>query len=128
MGEPDGSLPGGHRAGFVPDRFLSDAFEIARFPSPDRPIAMAKNKPQGEPYNNRALFERSVEPVFILNNRRRLRYANPAWEKLVRQSLEDAYNLHCVRDRRASPLAQALSPPAEVMAGKIGQTRRAAPP
>jgi transcriptional regulator with PAS, ATPase and Fis domain len=89
---------------------------------------MAKNKPQGEPYNNRALFERSVEPVFILNNRRRLRYANPAWEKLVRQSLEDAYNLHCVRDRRASPLAQALSPPAEVMAGKIGQTRRAAPP
>ncbi len=89
---------------------------------------MAKRKPEGESYSNRLLFDRSSDPVFVLNNRRRLRYANPAWEKLARQSLEDAYNLHCIRDRRASPLAQALSPPPEVLAGNIGQTRRAAPP
>jgi transcriptional regulator with PAS, ATPase and Fis domain len=89
---------------------------------------MAKRKTDGETYSNRLLFERSADPVFVLNQRRRLRYANPAWEKLVRQTLEDAYNLHCVRDRRATPLAQALSPPTEVLAGAIAKTRRAAPP
>src|ERR1051326_2710082 len=89
---------------------------------------MARSQPQREPFSSRALFERCSDPVFVLNQRRRLRYANPALEKLAGRALEDLYNLHCVRDRRAEPLAQALAPPPEVMSGAPGQARRPVPP
>src|SRR5262245_34874839 len=89
---------------------------------------MGKGPAAVESYSNRALFERARDPIFVLNQQRRLRYANPAWEGLVRQSLEDLYNLHCVRDRRAAPLAQTLSPPPEVMDGVPQTVRRPVPP
>lgn len=89
---------------------------------------MPRRRPTGELFSNKALFERSRDPIFVLNRRRRLRYANSAWEQLVGQPVGELYNLHCIRDRRASPLAQALAPPPEVLAGKVGLSRRPAPP
>jgi transcriptional regulator with AAA-type ATPase domain len=89
---------------------------------------MAKRPPPAEPFSNRALFDRSRDPVFVLNQRRRLRYVNPAFEQLAKQALADLYNMPCVRDRRASPLGQALCPPPEVMAGSLAAIRRPAPP
>src|SRR5262249_42640250 len=89
---------------------------------------MAKRPPAPESFSNRALFDRAADPVFVLNQRRRLRYANLAFEQLAKQSLADLYNLPCVRDRRAPPLGQALCPPPEAMAGAMALARRPAPP
>jgi transcriptional regulator with PAS, ATPase and Fis domain len=89
---------------------------------------MAKRPPSPEPFSHRALFDRASDPVFVLNQRRRLRYANPAFEELVKQSLDELYNLPCVRDRRAPPLGQGLAPPPEVLAGLPAVARRPPPP
>src|SRR5690349_11060265 len=89
---------------------------------------MAKRPPSPEPFSHRALFDRACDPVFVLNQRRRLRYANTAFEELVKQSLDELYNLPCVRDRRAPPLGQGLAPPPEVLAGLPAVARRPPPP
>jgi transcriptional regulator with PAS, ATPase and Fis domain len=89
---------------------------------------MAKRPPSPDSFSNRALFDRASDPVFVLNQRRRLRHANPAFERLVKQPLADLYNMPCVRDRRAPPLGQGLAPPPEVMAGLPAMARRPAPP
>jgi DNA-binding NtrC family response regulator len=89
---------------------------------------MAESSSPSESFSSRAFFERAADPTFLLNSRRRLRYANPAFERLVRQPLADIYNLPCVRDRRVEPLGQTLAPPPEVLQGSVAIIRRPTPP
>src|SRR6516165_11009298 len=82
---------------------------------------------KGDEFNSRALLQRSRDALFVLNRQRRLRFANAAWEKLTGKSLEDHYGLNCAQ-RAADPLARALFPPPEVLAGCVARARRPAPP
>src|SRR5262245_3789421 len=75
----------------------------------------------------RAFFQHSTTPVFVLGKGRRLRYANPAWEKLAGVTLADALGMVCSMRRHSTPLAAALAPTPEAQAGKPDRSRRAAP-
>lgn len=78
-------------------------------------------------------FRQATEAIFLLDRRRRLRYVNPAWERLTGFTGEDVYGLSCVQ-RRTAPdreaekrLALVLRPPSAVMAGQLQRVRRASP-
>jgi transcriptional regulator with PAS, ATPase and Fis domain len=86
--------------------------------------------PSGDQFSNRALFHRSTDAVFVLNKSRRLRYANPAWEKLTGKKLGDVYGLRCTHRRTDSPLTnlgRTLNPPPEALAGSPTHVRRPPP-
>ena len=87
---------------------------------------MAKKPVPGDEFQTRAFLQRSRDPVFLLNRKRRLRFANAAFEQLTGQSLDDAYDVYCTRNAE-SRLARALAPPPEVMAGNAARVRRAPP-
>lgn len=87
---------------------------------------MAKIPLPGDEFQTRAFLQRARDPVFLLNRKRRLRFANAAFEQLAGQSLEDAYDLYCTRNAE-SRLARALAPPPEVMAGSPARVRRTPP-
>src|SRR5947209_11155957 len=77
-----------------------------------------------------ALFQHSLDPVFVLSRRRRLLFANRAWESLTGQSAADARGLTCSRraaDRPLAALARTLCPPAGVMRGESARVQRPAP-
>ena len=87
-----------------------------------------KGRPRGSgSFPWRAFFQQSTTPVFVLGKGRRLRYANPAWEKLTGTALADALGMVCSARRHSSPLAAALAPTPEAQAGKPDTTRRPAP-
>lgn len=87
-----------------------------------------KGRPRGSAaFAWRAFFHHSTTPVFVLGKGRRLRYANPAWEKLTGTPLADALGMVCSARRHSSPLAAALAPTPEAMAGRPDRARRAAP-
>lgn len=70
------------------------------------------------------MFARSTTAVFVFGGDRKLRYANPAWERLTGKSLS------AVRGSKMSAVRQSVSPlapPPEVWAGMFAQVRRAAP-
>ncbi len=74
-----------------------------------------------DPFRWQALFQSTNDPVFILNRRRRLLFANRAWETLTGQSAADAHGLTCSRrasDRPLAALARTLCPPVGVMEGR----------
>jgi transcriptional regulator with PAS, ATPase and Fis domain len=76
-----------------------------------------------------ALFQRAVEPHFILNRRRQILFVNRAWENLTGWSAKDAHKRVCKRQRDAAPGSweaglHALCPPRDVLNGKPAQTRR----
>jgi DNA-binding NtrC family response regulator len=80
-----------------------------------------------------ALFQRAQDAVFVLNRRRRILFVNRAWENLTRLSAAEARGLVCLR---GSPDPQGAwdvvirclcCPPAEVLQGKPGRTRRLVP-
>ena len=74
-----------------------------------------KGRPRGSgSFPWRAFFHQSTTPVFVLGGGRRLRYANPAWEKLTGTALADALGMVCSARRHSSPLAAALAPTPEV--------------
>ena len=73
---------------------------------------MARRPSPGEAYSNQALFERSADPIFVLNRQRRVRYVNPAWEKLARWQRGMGERL--VRCRTMLGLSQ------KVFAGQLG--------
>src|SRR5262245_45253836 len=88
---------------------------------------MAKKKtPPDHEFQTRAFLQRARDPVFLLNRKRRLRFANAAFEQLAGQSLEDAYDLYCTRNAE-SRLARTLAPPPEVLTGMSARVRRAPP-
>src|SRR5205085_8365002 len=75
-------------------------------------------------------FQHSREPLFVLNRRRRLLFANRAWEQLTGHSAAAARGLACTR--RASgdplaPLARTLCPPPEVLRGEWTRVQRPPP-
>jgi transcriptional regulator with AAA-type ATPase domain len=80
-----------------------------------------------------ALFQRSTEPLFVLNRRRRILFVNRAWETLTRLPATEARGLVCVRRAPAvsdpwDVVIRALCcPPPEVSKGKPGRSRRLIP-
>lgn len=76
----------------------------------------------------RSFFHHSATPVFVLGKTRRLRYANPAWERLAGTTLAESLGLVCSARRHSTPLAAALAPTPEALAGRADTARRPAPP
>ena len=64
----------------------------------------------------------------MLGKSRRLRYANPAWEKLTNLKLAETLGMVCSQRRHSTPLALALAPTPEALAGRPDRARRPAPP
>ena len=96
---------------------------------PDAPQPGRKGRPKGAAsFGWRALFQASKTPVFVLGAARRLRYANPAWEHLAGVKLADTLGLVCSARRHGTPLAAALAPTPDALAGKPDKARRPAPP
>ncbi|HET6576613.1 MAG TPA: sigma 54-interacting transcriptional regulator, partial [Fimbriiglobus sp.] len=76
----------------------------------------------------RAFFHKATVPVFVVGPTRRLRYANPAWEKLTSKPLAKVRGMRVSARRSASPLGQVLAAPPEVWAGQTARSRRPVPP
>lgn len=77
-----------------------------------------------------ALFQKSSEPIFVLDRRRRLIFANRAWEELTGANFADARGLSCTpRQSRSelAPLGHSLCPPREVLAGRASRVCRPLP-
>ncbi len=88
-----------------------------------------KGRPKGAAgFTWRAFFHHSTTPVFVLGKSRRLRYANPAWERLAGATLAESLGLVCSARRHSTPLAAALAPTPEAFAGRLDTARRPAPP
>ncbi|HEX4607779.1 MAG TPA: sigma 54-interacting transcriptional regulator [Urbifossiella sp.] len=88
-----------------------------------------KGRPKGAGgFTWRSFFHRSTTPVFVLGKNRRLRYANPAWERLAGVTLAESLGLVCSARRHATPLAAALAPTPDALAGRPDAARRPAPP
>ncbi|MBX9627347.1 MAG: sigma 54-interacting transcriptional regulator [Gemmataceae bacterium] len=88
-----------------------------------------KGRPAGSAgFTWRSFFHQTTTPVFVLGKGRRVRYANPAWEALTGTPLDDALGLVCSARRHSTPLAKALAPTPEALAGRPDKARRPAPP
>jgi len=86
-----------------------------------------------------AFFQRSRDPLFLLNADSRILFVNTAWETLVGLPLADVRGRPCRRSRPVGVevgdpdkrerkiLAHALTPPPEVLAGRAATTRRMLP-
>jgi len=97
--------------------------------TPSQPPPSGKGRPPGSAgFGWRAFFQHSATPVFVLGKAKRLRYANPAWEKLTGVKLDEALGMVCSARRTNTPLAAALAPTPEALAGRPDRTRRPAPP
>jgi transcriptional regulator with PAS, ATPase and Fis domain len=76
-----------------------------------------------------AFFQRSTEPLFVLNRNRQILFANRAWESVTGLSARDVHRRVCKRQRDAEPgsmeaILHALRPPREALAGKQTCERR----
>jgi DNA-binding NtrC family response regulator len=77
-------------------------------------------------------FQRTAEPIFVLNRFRRVVFVNRAWERLTGVPLADARQITC-RPRRSTSdaweelLGQLLRPPDEVLEGRAGRSRQRVP-
>ncbi len=76
----------------------------------------------------RAFFHKATAAVFVVGPSRRLRYANPAWEKLTGKPLAKVRGMRVSARRSASPLGRALAAPPEAWAGQTAHARRPVPP
>ncbi|MFM8275226.1 MAG: PAS domain-containing protein, partial [Gemmata sp.] len=93
------------------------------------PPPSGRGRPRGSGgFAWRAFFHHSATPVFVLGKGRRLRYANLAWERLAGVTLTEAQGMVCSRRRHSTPLAAALAPTPEALAGRPDRARRPAPP
>src|SRR5262249_54370268 len=78
-----------------------------------------------------AFFQRSTDPIFVLNRRRQIVYVNRAWEQLTGLSAREVHRRACRRQPDAAAgsveaVQHALSPPREVLEGKPARLRRSA--
>jgi transcriptional regulator with PAS, ATPase and Fis domain len=95
----------------------------------DPSASSGKGRPRGSGgFGWRAFFQHSTTPVYVVGRNRRLRYANPAWERLTGIKLADALGLVCSARRTHTPLQAALAPTPEALAGRADRARRPAPP
>src|SRR5262245_42249685 len=93
------------------------------------PSPSGKGRPRGSGgFGWRAFFQQTTTPVFVLGKGKRLRYANPAWEKLTGVKLDEALGMVCSARRTSTPLQSALAPTPEALAGRADRARRPAPP
>jgi transcriptional regulator with AAA-type ATPase domain len=80
-----------------------------------------------------ALFQRSTEPFFVLNRRRRILFVNQAWENLTSLPALEARGLVCVRrppttsDPWDVTIRSLCCPPPEASKGKPCRSRRLVP-
>lgn len=77
-----------------------------------------------------ALFQKSSDPIFVLNPRRQLIFANLAWETLTGHAFADVRGSTFTRRKTGedhADLAGALAPPPEVLLGKSARVQRAPP-
>jgi len=86
---------------------------------------------EGDGFRWPALFQRSVDAVFVLNRRRQIQFVNRAWEALTGLAAREVHQRICRRQRDASPgsceaVQHALAPPREVLEGKPARLRRLA--
>ncbi len=87
-----------------------------------------RGRPAGKPgLSWRSFFQQTITPLFVLGPSRRIRYVNPAWEKLTGTSADAARGMVCSRRRHSSPLAATLAPTSEALAGRVETVRRPAP-
>jgi transcriptional regulator with PAS, ATPase and Fis domain len=75
------------------------------------------------------VFQRAAEPLFLLNRRRRILFANPAWQELTGIPLREARALFCKKYRSWEPgsreaILYALSPPGDALSGRPIACRR----
>src|SRR5260370_11342351 len=83
----------------------------------------------------RAFFQRSTDPLFLINRQGYVLFVNRAWEKLTGVSAAQAKRLWCRRSRLPTDrppqwtdvLGLVLSPPKEVFQGAAGRERRLVP-
>src|SRR5262249_20577956 len=87
-----------------------------------------------EDFRWRAFFQRSTDPLFVLNRQGYLLFVNAAWEKLTGVGAAQARRMYCHRPQPARPsqswkaiLAHALTPPPEVLGGTPGRAPRLDP-
>ncbi|MGL4420349.1 MAG: helix-turn-helix domain-containing protein [Gemmataceae bacterium] len=80
------------------------------------------------PARNRwpALFHDASQPLFVLYRTRRIRYVNPAFEKLVHRSREDLLGRACTLRGPTENLFRTLAPPSGTLTA-ITTVRRVAP-
>ena len=77
-----------------------------------------------------ALFQRGRDPIFVLDPRRRLLFANRAWDVLTGRSFAELRGLACTRRKTGaehSALTHVLCPPPEVLAGQAVCVQRPVP-
>src|SRR5262245_27223511 len=91
---------------------------------------MTDERPR-RPFRWQALLYRAEGAVFVLDRRRRLLFANPAWEQLTDLTLDRARGLHCRHARPIGPdttleerVAHVLTPPPEALHGHFSRVRR----
>src|SRR4051794_24850664 len=87
---------------------------------------------RGTDFRWQAFFQRATEPLFVLNRRRRLVFANRAWEALTGLRLADVRGQASRRRRDASQerdeaALALLAPPAEALEGQPAQAHRRPP-
>lgn len=75
----------------------------------------------------RTLFARSASAVFVVGGNRRLRYANPAWERATSTPFAPVRGMRISPRLSASDLSNTLAPTPEAWAGQLATVRRAAP-
>lgn len=76
------------------------------------------------------VFQDARGPVFFLDRKRRLVFANSAWERLTGLSFADARGMTCTQrksDSDLSGLGRTLSPTPEALAGRASHVRRPMP-
>lgn len=89
---------------------------------------MAAPRPDAAASRWAAWLAQSADALFLLTRQRRLRYVNPAFERLTGRTADAVLGLACTNRRDADPLGAALRPPREVLAGDAQAARRAVPP
>jgi DNA-binding NtrC family response regulator len=94
---------------------------------------MSAPAPQPAPeFRWQAFFQRSRDPLFLLNRQRRLLFVNAAWQELTGLPAAEARGRVCTRRAPASPsswndITRALCPPPEVLRGQSARVRRLLP-
>jgi transcriptional regulator of acetoin/glycerol metabolism len=79
------------------------------------------------PFSWRSLFERSTTATFVVAGNRRVRYANPAWERATGASATALRGMKLPLRQSPNTLGGTLAPPPEVWTGQSSQVRRPAP-
>lgn len=72
------------------------------------------------------LLHQADDSIFVLNSRRRLLYANPAWEKWAGLSFASVRGRSC-RSSTEIPILSLLAPSKEALAGAMSRVRRRLP-